>query len=196
MKLNFTIVLLVCFGFISLQSLDALLNKPIDVIAFKKAKGQSNSGGAKKQSYYFKPKQKGFYMSFGLFNSNKTYYGSDTAHKIKNINALYMVTYKPLGKYQDDFIDPNETLIEFCASYNDIDLPQLAFIGLDTVQVKNKLGNNFIRKANCFVYTKNKNALVLLINGKVVSKLKYTRLNLEIKQDNVPNELVTYFPTF
>jgi hypothetical protein len=95
-----------------------------------------------------------------------------------------------LGKYRDEYFDPTETLIELVASYNDPDLPELAFVGLDTPTVKKKIGNEFFRKDNCFVYTKDNYALVLNITNNAVQCLKYATLKKKITEDTIPDELL------
>ena len=95
------------------------------------------------------------------------------------------------GKYKDNYFDPTETLIEVTAHFNDKDLPELAFVGLDTIKIKKKLGDNFLRKGNCFIYTKDKRALTLKITGNRVEWLKWTRLNISLTVDNISNGLLT-----
>lgn len=173
------------------KNIDELLNNPFDLQRFKKAKGQSNSGGATKKQYFFKPDTAGVYYSFFLFPCLCGYIGDTPSKNVHMENGLQIITYKPLGKYENDYLDPTETLIEVTARFNDNDLPELAFVGLDTIKIKQRLGDNFLRKDNCFIYTKNKRALTLKIKGKTVEWLKYTRLNISLTADNVPSGLVT-----
>jgi len=173
-------------------STDALLQNPFDLQRFKKTKGQSNSGGVDVQSYYYKPAENGVYFYFFLFRSPQTFmYSSngDKKYPVRSGTGFQIVTYKPLGKYRDAYLDPTETLIEVVASYNDPDLPELAFVGLDTVIIKKKLGVNFIRKNNSFLYTKDNYALVLNIFEGKVKCLKYARLNTKVTQNSIPERL-------
>ena len=188
----------ICFcllSFLPLQektSTDALLRNPFDLLKFKKAKGPSNSGGADVQPYYYQPDVKGVYFRFFLFRRmmGYVYDGKENAkHPVQPGTGLQIVTYRQLGKYRDDYFDPTEILIEVTASYNDPDLPELAFVGLDTLIVKKKLGNNFIRKDNCFIYAKDNNALVLKVADGVLKCLKYARLNLKLTETTIPNGL-------
>jgi hypothetical protein len=170
---------------------DELLDNPFDLQKFKKIKGQSNSGGAPKNTYYFKPVTKGFYYRFMMFKPMAGYIGEIPSNDIHYEGGLTVITYKPFGKYRSSYFDPTETLIEVVAIMNDQDLPELAFVGLDTVDIKKKLGDDFIRKENCFIYYKDKNVLVLKIKGKKVEWLKYTRLNYIINKDNIVPDLLT-----
>jgi hypothetical protein len=167
------------------------LKKPFDLQKFKKARGQSNSGGAKKMPYYYKPETKGIYYHFFLFDCLCGYIGETPDKDIHLENGLMITTYKPLGNYQDDYFDPTETLIEVVAHFNDNDLPELAFVGLDTIKIKNKLGDPSYRKNNCFIYTKDKNVLVLKITGKRVEWLRWTRLNIFLTAANMPVGLLS-----
>ena len=170
------------------SSTEALLKNPFDLQKFKKEKGPSNSGVADVRKYYFKPQEKGIYFYFFLFRSSQTFVYKGTEDKktiVRSGTGFRIVTYKPLGKYRDSYFDPTETLIEVEASYNDPDLPELAFVGLDTISVKKKLGVGFVRKANCFLYSKNENVLVLNITDGVVRCLKYARLNKPFSKDDI-----------
>lgn len=193
------IVTLFCLLMLSMDSTvqdktstDALLQNPFDLQLFKKAKGPSNSGVADDQPYYFKPAENGVYFYFFLFRSPQTFmYSSngDKKYPVRSGTGFQIVTYKPLGKYRDAYLDPTETLIEVVASYNDPDLPELAFVGLDTVIIKKKLGVNFIRKNNSFLYTSDSHALVLNIFEGKVKCLKYARLNTKVTQNSIPERL-------
>jgi hypothetical protein len=187
MKVTLIFILIVSLGLQEKTSTDALLKNPFDLQKFKKAKGPSNSGGADVQNYYYKPEEKGVYFRFFIFRSLNTFIYSDNGNKKHGVaygTGFQIVTYKPLGNYRDAYLDPTETLIEVVASYNDPDLPELALVGLDTVNVKKKLGDNFIRKDNYFIYSADKNALVLSINEGVVKCLKYARLNTKLSKDS------------
>lgn len=192
------LILTISFSFKTRKTVDDLLATPFDLQKFKKAKGQSNSGGAIKKAYYLKPDTKGIYYSFFLFQPLTGYKyvaGGKRTIKVRLENGLEIVTYKPFGKYQYDYFDPTETLIEVIARYNDKDLPELAFVGLDTVSLKNKLGDKFLRKNDCYIYHKDKNALTFKIVNGSVSWLKYTRLKFALTKANIPSELLTGIST-
>ena len=184
-----TVILTTSFSFQTGKTVNDLLTNPFDLQKFKKAKGQSNSSGATKKTYYFKPDAKGIYYRFFLFRPFTGYkYVSSEKRTIEVYleNGLEIITYKSLGKYQDDYLDPTETIIEVIARYNDKDLPELAFVGLDTLALQNKLGNKFLRKDNCFIYYKAKNALTFKISNGRVDWLKYSKLNIELTEKNIP----------
>ena len=185
-------LVIICLAFQEKKSTDELLKNPFDLQKFKKAKGQSNSGLADAQSYYFQSDKKGIYFRFFLFLKKMGYVYSgneDKKYAVKPGSGFQIVTYKPLGKYRDDYFDPTETLIEVTASYNDHDLPELAFIGLDTLTIKKKLGHTFIRKDDCFIYSKDSNALILKVSEGHIKCLKYTRLNTTVSEGKIPEGL-------
>jgi hypothetical protein len=188
--LSLLTISILCCGLQVNSPIQDLLNKPFDLQKFKKKKGQSNSGGAPKKTYYYKPNENGFMMRFMLFPPYGGYIGKDTSYLIKYPEAITIITFKPNGKHQDMFIDPNETLIEIILRLNDKDLPELAFVGMDTTSIKEKLGADFFRKDNCFIYANKKAALTLKISGKNVQWIKYTRLNFEMNASNIPTELL------
>lgn len=174
--------------------IEKLLRSPFDLQKFKKAKGQSNSGGADVQPYYFKPAEKGVYFRFFLFRPTESFiYVGDKKHFIKpGFDDFTIITYKPLGKYRDDYFDPTETLIELTTKHNDENLPELAFVGLDTTSIKNKLGEKFTRRDSCFIYHQHKNAVVLKTSGKVVTRVRYSRLNFDLTKKNIPVRLTKF----
>ncbi|MBX7205996.1 MAG: hypothetical protein K1X81_11285 [Bacteroidia bacterium] len=175
------------------MTVDNLLTTPFDLQNFKKVKGQSNSGNAIKRTYYLKPDTNGMYYRFFMFRpmtGNRYIAGGKLTIESGLKNGLEIITFKPFGKYQYDYYDPTETLIEVIAHYNDKDLPELAFIGLDTLSIKSKLGNKFLRKNGCFIFHHDKNVLTLKINNGAIDWLKYTRLNFKLNKNNIPNGLL------
>ncbi len=176
------------------KNLAALLKNPFDLQKFKQKKGQSHSGGAYNKKYYFKPNVKGMYYQFFLFEPLLGFvYNKDGSRQIKTRkeNGLEIVTYKPKGIYSESYLDPTETLIEVTLRYNDYDLPELAFIGLDTATLKSKLGTSFFRKNDCLLYYKNNCVLTININKGIVDWIKYTRLNFSLKSSNIPKGILT-----
>ncbi len=149
---------------------DSFLFKPFDLYEFKKVKKGANSGAGGQKDYYFKPSYKGIYYHFFIFGSNgRCYIEKDTLFREDGLN---IITYKPLGKYQNDYLDPDEELIYLEAHCNDFDLHELAFIGLDTIEIKKRLGNFTFKKENCAVYSYKKKALIL---GLLHSKIKWLK---------------------
>lgn len=189
MKIVFTILLIslftLCFSQPNPKFTDDLLDQPFDVQKFKKKKGQSNSGGGK-ESYFYKPPGKGVYWRFFLFRTRMDGIGELRALE----QGISIVTFKPNGPYQESYFDPSEVLIQVATCFNDKDLPELAFIGLDTTAVKQKLGDHFLRKEGCFIYTKEKNVLVLKLKGKTVTWLNYVRLNSIPTLETIPPEVL------
>lgn len=189
----FVIFIISSFQYENNQIINDFLKNPFDLQKFKQKIGQSHSGGAYYKNYYLKPNVKGMFYMFFLFEPLIGYvYSHDGNEKIKvrQENGLEIVTYKPKGKYFESYFDPTETLIEVTARYNDYNLPELAFIGLDTIIIKNKLGKNFIRKGDCMFYYKDNCVLTLHIEKNAVNWLKYTRLNFNLNGKNIPDGLL------
>jgi hypothetical protein len=123
------------------------------------------------------------YYSFFLFSNLKGYLGEDKGFILTKENGLKMTTYKPKGKYENQYLDPNEELIEVEARFNHFDLPELAFVGLDTTKVKNRLGEKSFFKENCFVYTYQNRALILGVENGFVYWLRYVYMNTSLTKD-------------
>ena len=175
------------------NTIDDLLKNPFDLQKFKQIKKSSNSGGYGKKTYFYRPNQKGVYYAFFLFSPLFGYIGEDTNKKVYSEAGLEIVTFKPSGKYQYQYLDPTETLIQVIENFNDRDLPELAFVGIDTVKIQKKLGTEFIRADSCYIYEKERNALLLRISKGKVKWLKYVRLNMELNRDSIPSGLTKPF---
>lgn len=172
------------------SSTKKLLTQPFDIHSFKKKKGQSNSGGPGNTKNFLKP-GKGVYWRFFLFRPMGGYFGTDTSNRIHTERGVYIITFQPADDYQNKYFNPHETLIQITAFYNDFDLPQLAFVGLDTKTIENKLGASILQKNDCLIYFDGHNILTLhTIKGKV-DWLKYTRLKFILTKDNVPDDILT-----
>jgi hypothetical protein len=186
------LIVLSMLAFQQRPSTRALLENPFDLKQFKKIKRSSNSGISTPEKYHFKPGAKGRYFYFFLFQAPGAFVYSakgDKKDRVRSGSGFQIVTFKPDGKYQDAFLDPTETLIEVVTAYNDPDLSELAFVGLDTLVIKEKLGMAFIRKNGCFIYANENNALVLNVSSGVVKCLKYTRMKTKIKGGEIPERL-------
>jgi hypothetical protein len=162
------------------DSINDFLDNPFDLYEFKKTKKMSNSGGGRNEEYYLKPDKEGMYYRYFLFSRLQGYLGSNKERIIRKEDGLEINVYKELGKYQYEYIDPTEELIEVRAKFNDFDLPELAFVGLDSIAVVNKLGKPDLMKSNCMLYRHNNKALVLNLSNKKIKWLKYVVLKNEI----------------
>ncbi len=168
----------------TVKSIDSFLLKSFDIFEFKKRIEKGNSGGASKRTYYFKPGYKGFYYCFSLFHDLKGYMGNRKEYIFKGgETGLEIITFKQYGKYQNDYLDPTEELIQIKTQMNFFDLPELAFVGLDKIDLKERLGEPSFEKEGCLVYTHKDRALILGLNSGRVKWLKYVHLNTELTSD-------------
>ncbi|MGL4599789.1 MAG: hypothetical protein ACRCYO_19845 [Bacteroidia bacterium] len=162
---------------------DSLLLNPFDLYKFKRKVGQSNSGGAGKRAYRFKPEYDGLYYAFFIFSRHEGYLGTRKQDTLYQLDGLKIVTYKPLGKYQNEYFDPTEELIEVEAKLNNFKLPELAFVGLKKTEITKRLGLPTLEKNNCLVYTYADRVLILKINNDRVSWLRYAHLKSALTDD-------------
>jgi hypothetical protein len=162
-----------------IHNIDSFLLHPFDLYHFKQ-KTSANSSGAEKSPYYFKPKYKGVYYSFFLFQNSPNehlYRGQDPNGFVSSEDGFEMISYKPIGKYADQYADPNEELIALTARYNHTALPELALNGLDSFQIKQLLGKPLKRLGNHWFYTHKDRVLTLRFHEKYVNYIKYIHLN-------------------
>jgi hypothetical protein len=176
------------------RAMDSFLLHPFDLQKFKKKKGYAQGAGWKGETYFYKPDYKGIYYGFIMFPpAFKGYLGENIKDTVDMENSFELTTYKPLGKYLDSYLDPGEILIELKAKYNDFDLPELAFIGLDTNEVIKRIDVNYFIKDSCMVYTFNNAALILKIDNRNKTEwLKYEKLNANLAKDKIPGGLLKY----
>ncbi len=168
---------------INRDSINEFLDNPFDLYQFKKIKRMSNSGGGSPEDYFFKPTKKGMYYRYFLFSRIQGYLGTNKDKIIRKEDGLEITVYKEFGKYQYEFIDPTEELIQVKAKFNDFDLPELALVGLDSVEIIGKFGAPDFIKKDCLVYQYNSKALILKLRNKMVKWLKYVVLKKEIDID-------------
>lgn len=170
--------------------LEKFLARPFDLQAFKQKKNQSNSSGGNGKSFYYRPGEKGIYYTFSLFEKGGGYIGKTPGTDLRLEDGLVITTFKPPGKNQHMYLDASETLIELTSRYNDPDLPELAFHGIDTAQVKTKLGEPRIRKPGWIIYTSGTNVLLLHETRGRINFLRFIRMNFKLTADTIPAELL------
>ncbi len=175
--------------------IDSFLVNPFNIHKFKKKTGGSNSGGlGSKSQYYFHPKSEGMYYYFFWPNREYFMFVKDTALVFSSGWGMQINTFQPKGKYYLQFYNPRETLVEYCASFNDKDIPELAFVGQSKKDIINKLGSPKRNLDSILVYSHLNNVLLLSSskgeNGRV-SGVKYLKLNFNVDTARViPAEIL------
>ncbi len=161
---------------IKLKRRTDLLIQPFNVYEFKKKVQGSNSGGASVNPIWFKPAYKGFYYRFFMFDGLKAYKGRNKHDTIKSKFDLSIFTYKPYGKYETEFIDPHEEIIEVELDRNFYDLPELAFIEFHKKEIIDFIGKPDYEKSDCFIYQFKNSLLLFQFQLDRVNWIKYIRL--------------------
>jgi hypothetical protein len=114
-------------------------------------------------------------------NSKVGYIGSNKKMISYREDGLLIKTFQPNDEFKNQYLNPNEVLIEVMAKYNDFDLPELAFVGLDSITIVKRLGEPDLMKNNCMVYQHNNKVLILNLSNKKVKWLKYVNMKKEIE---------------
>ncbi len=171
------------FRKINRDSINDFLNSPFDLAKFKRAKRVSHSNGGIKRDYYKKPNRKGFYYHFFMFDRLKGYLGTNRKRIIKDEQGISIIVLKEFGGNKYNYTDPTEELIQITTKFNDFNLPELAYVGIDSVTVTKQFGEPDKYITNCLVYQHMNKVLLFNIERKRVKWLKYTRL-----RDNVDLE--------
>jgi len=179
-------------------NIDSFLQQPFDLYRFKSTKTASLSGSVRMKKYHYVPDKDWVVYRFFLFdpkkpnqivngkpkrNSQLGYIGSDKKNHHIMMNGLVITTFQPKDEFQHEYRNPNEMLIELIAKYNDFDLPELAFVGVDSISVVNQLGKESFYKNNCLVYTYKNIALIFKIKKNKVKWLRYIKLNIDLNKE-------------
>jgi len=119
----------------------------------------------------------------------KGYLGKNKNDTVEMDNGIDIIGYRP-KEYGYSWNCPDEILIQLIENCNDFDLPEVAFVGLDTIDVVKKLGKGYFVKDSCMVYNNNNAALILKVNDeKKVEWLKYILLKELPVKSNLPEEV-------
>ncbi|WP_417612244.1 hypothetical protein [Owenweeksia hongkongensis] len=164
------------------DSINDFLNEPFDLFKFKEKKRGANSGGGTIQEYFFSPNKEGMYYRYFLFEGSKGirgYIGREKDKSVHRENGLEITVYKKLGKYRYKYTDPTEELIEVIATFNDFDLPELAFVGIDSASIIYQLGEPDLFTQNCLLYENENKVLILKLENSNVKWLKYVKLKMD-----------------
>jgi hypothetical protein len=178
-----------------IYNIDSFLLKPFDLYKFKRKTSSNSSGCSELPDYYFKPKHKGVYWAFFIFQgalNEHLYNGQNPDFIISSESGFEIITYKPHGKYAYEYADPNEELISITARYNHTALPELALNGLDSIEIKQLLGKPLKKVKKCWVYAYKDRFLGLRFREKEVDYLKYVHLNEPYTPKN--DSLLLVFP--
>ncbi len=149
------------------KELIKLLTNPLDLQAFKKLKPRhSNSGGANKVDYYYKPQQKGFYYFYFVFN------GRDT-------HGPRITTYQK-GSEVSGYMDTAEVFIQLTCDRADKDLGKLDLVGSSINDLVKKFGGNYLKSGENWIY-QYYNTILILHGKEKVTWFKVTLLNKSFK---------------
>jgi len=129
------------------KELNDLLSDPLNLQFFKKLKPQhSNSGGANKFNYYYKPNYNGFYYRYFVFRGFTT-------------DGPHIITYKK-GMNVSGYMDTSEVFIQLSSDMVDKDLGKINLLSFSKTEILKKFGNNYLSKGNTLIYQYNKTLLI------------------------------------
>jgi len=118
------------------DELAAFLAAPIDLVAFKKKKGSSNSGSFKASRWIYRPKRPGFFYQYMLFSTPEGYGESE------RFSGFSVAVYK-FGREVGDYYDTNEVLVAIWSRLRDPDLGQADLVGRLVPEIKARFGEPF-----------------------------------------------------
>ena len=156
------------------KELNKLLTNPLDLKAFKKANpGRSNSDGAPKYDYLYKPEYAGFYYRYLYFPKHR-----DKGPRI--------TTYKK-GKEIGGYMDTSEVFIALTSDRPDETLGKANLLADTDEQLLKKFGDNYIKQDKILIYQYNKTLLIISMGNsrwfKIVRVKKSYKNYDEIKDE-------------
>ena len=163
--------------------LQALLQQPLDLVAFKKAFRSANSGSCTTHPFFWRPSFGGFYFRYFVFRGCQPY-------------GLQVVVYKK-GKDWGSYSDTDETLIGLESSCEIEALGKLNLKGESLTAFEATYGRNYLLKEDVAIYAHDGQVL-LLQHGPapkhIIRKIKYLRTKLAIRSlDDLPEALFEGF---
>jgi hypothetical protein len=155
------------------NELASFLAAPIDLVAFKKKKGSSNSGAFKASSWIYRAKRPGFFYQYMLFSTPRGYSESD------RFSGFRVVVYK-FGKEVGDYYDTNEALVAIWSRLKDPDLVQADLVGRLVPEIKARFGEPLTVAGDILVYQRQGRALSLHTKDGAADWFKYVWLSRDI----------------
>ncbi len=152
-----------------------LLETPLNLRAFKKKKGQSNSGGADTKEYWHKPDTTGMYYSYFLFPT------PSNISESTRFSDCEITTFKynsEIGKFKDT----NEELIEIKLKYNDYDFGAFNWVDRDMNDMIDFYGEADSVFKDVYIYHYNKKVFLCSVSKGKIKKIKYVRLIKNFEQ--------------
>lgn len=152
-----------------------LLENPLDLNAYKKKKGEANSGGGKSDILY-KPNYKGLYLSYFLFPN--LYEASP-----------HLTVYRK-GTVIGGFYEDRDELVQIFAEFSDPDLGNLNLIGKNIIEIECLLGKPNFAFENYIFYSRDNQLLMLFMKNNRVNWFKWSKLKNGIQTiDDIPLEI-------
>lgn len=163
------------------KALKALLSNPLNLLEYKKTKPlKSNSGGANKQVYFYRPNYDGLYYFYFAFNHF-------------NLHGPRITTYKK-GNRVGGYMDSSEVFIQLACDRIDKDLGKVNILSMSTAELLNTFGNNYLKRDDFVIYQHNKTILIICLKESD-RWFKITRLNKafsDFEQIQAAKDLLLY----
>lgn len=170
-----------------IDSFALLIESPKDILLYKQRKQGANNGSARAYPHYYKPDSIGFYYKFLLFHPMPT-----NIHGADWFDGLRVVVYrygKTIGHYTKD----DDVFISLKAKIREPELREFNLVGNSKANIEAFLGENYLIKSDCIVYSSSNKTLVIKLEHGIVSWFKYTILNFEITNiEEIPEDLLIY----
>jgi hypothetical protein len=165
------------------HDLTIFLEAPIDIVAFKKKKGPSNSDSFRAPRSFYRPGDPGFFYQYMLFNTPVRYGEGE------RFRDFALIVYK-FGHSIGHFYDTNEILAAIWCRLNDPDLGRANFVGTQVPEIRARFGEPSAVISDVLIYQRNARALALHVFGETIDWFKYVRLSRNVDATRSAPELL------
>ena len=171
--------------------LKTLLDHPMNLEAYKKKWGPSNSTGGKKSTAYHRPDVTGQFYRYMLFGKLRKELPSRPSGG--DLFKKFIITVYKYGTEIGDFYDPNEELISVKCALDNPTLGDLNWYGKTRLELTNRYGEPQFEQNNGLIYYHDHKAISAHLENDRVRWFKYVRLHSRIDlKEKIPAILLDF----
>jgi hypothetical protein len=165
------------------HDLTIFLEAPVDIAAFKKTKGGSNSESFGALHSFYRPSGPGFFYQYMLFNT-PVRYGEGARFR-----GFTLIVYK-FGHSIGNFSGTNEILAAIWCRLNGPDFGRANFVGTQVPEIRARFGEPSAVISDVWIYQRNARVLALHVFGETIDWFKYARLSRNVDATRSAPELL------
>ena len=167
---------------------DSIMDNPMDVFAFKKAKRGSLSGVGGGKQFHFQPEYEGKYMRFFGFGPPR----GRSIREAEWMQGVQLIVYRE-GTDLRFYTDSNEIIIDFQSCFSDTDMKNLNIVGKSVSDVEAIFQGKAEIEGQFAAFISGHNVLVMHLIGQQIEWFRYIKLNAEPTSfEEIPKEVLSF----